>query len=98
MTLPRGDVYLVAPAPGKNPRRARPLVVVSRQALCDSGAGKVVWVPVNSHSDHTARRGAEPRQLAPGAEFLSHEIVELGQDRPRDDPRLPILFEQPEEG
>jgi len=51
MTLTRGDVYLVSPAPGKAPRRARPLVVVSRQTLCDSKADKIVCAPVNSNAD-----------------------------------------------
>jgi mRNA interferase MazF len=70
MTLSRGDVYLVSPAPGKDPRRARPLVVVSRQALCDSRADKVVCAPVNSMAD--GRSTEVPVGVAEG---LKHDSV-----------------------
>ena len=48
MTLARGQLFLVSPSPGRDPKRARALVVVSRQTLCDSKADKVVCAPVNS--------------------------------------------------
>ncbi len=44
-------MYLVSPPPGNDPRRARAVVVVSRQTLCDSRADKVVCAPVNTNSD-----------------------------------------------
>jgi len=49
--LSRGDLFLVSPPPGDDPRRARAVVVVSRQTLCDSRADKVVCAPVNTNSD-----------------------------------------------
>jgi mRNA interferase MazF len=70
MTLTRGDVYLVSPAPGKDPRRARPLVVVSRQTLCDSRADKVVCAPVNTNAD--GRSTEVPVGVAEG---LKHDSV-----------------------
>ncbi|HZK79172.1 MAG TPA: type II toxin-antitoxin system PemK/MazF family toxin [Gemmatimonadaceae bacterium] len=51
MRLSRGDLFLVSPPPGDDPRRARAVVVVSRQTLCDSRADKVVCAPVNTNSD-----------------------------------------------
>lgn len=51
MRIARGDVYLMSPPPSKDPKRARGLVVVSRQTLCDSKADKVICAPVNSNSD-----------------------------------------------
>lgn len=51
MRISRGEVYLVSPPPGKDPKRARGVVVVSRQTLCDSKADKVVCAPVNSNAD-----------------------------------------------
>ncbi|MEO8578110.1 MAG: type II toxin-antitoxin system PemK/MazF family toxin [Gemmatimonadales bacterium] len=51
MKLSRGDIYLVSPAPRHDPRKRRPVIIVSRQTLCDSKADKVICAPVNSHSD-----------------------------------------------
>lgn len=51
MSLARGEIYRVSPAPGKDPKRARCVVVVSRQTLCDSKADKVVCAPVNTNAD-----------------------------------------------
>ena len=51
MSLRRGEIYLVSPPPADDPRRARAVVIVSRQTLCDSKADKVVCAPVNSNSD-----------------------------------------------
>jgi mRNA-degrading endonuclease toxin of MazEF toxin-antitoxin module len=51
VSLKRGEVYLVSPTPGDDPRRARAVVIVSRQTLCDSKADKVVCAPVNTNAD-----------------------------------------------
>jgi mRNA interferase MazF len=51
MSLARGEIYLVSPPPGKDPKRARALVVVSRQTLCDSKADKVICAPINTEAD-----------------------------------------------
>lgn len=51
MSLARGETYLVPPAPGRDPKRARTLVVVSRQTLCDSKADKVICAPINTGAD-----------------------------------------------
>lgn len=48
MSLARGQLYLVSPPPGRDPKKARALVVVSRQTLCDSRADTVVCAPVNA--------------------------------------------------
>jgi mRNA interferase MazF len=49
--LTRGEIYLVKPPPGQDPKRARALVIVSRQTLCDSRADKVICAPINSSAD-----------------------------------------------
>ena len=51
MSLARGEIYLVSPPPGKDPKRARALVVVSRETLCDSKADKVICAPINTEAD-----------------------------------------------
>jgi mRNA interferase MazF len=51
MSLARGEIYLVSPPPGKDPKRARALVVVSRQTLCDSKADKLICAPINTEAD-----------------------------------------------
>lgn len=51
MSLARGEIYLVSTPQGKDPRRARALVVVSRQTLCESKADKVICAPVNTTAD-----------------------------------------------
>ena len=51
MSLARGEIYLVSPPPGRDPKRARALVVVSRQTLCDSKADKLICAPINSEAD-----------------------------------------------
>ena len=51
LRLSRGEVYLVSPAPRHDPKRARPLVIVSRQTLCESKADKVVCAPINTNAD-----------------------------------------------
>ena len=68
--ISRGDVYVVTPPPGKDPKRARAVVVVSRQTLCESKADKVVCAPVNSKAD------GRSTEVAVGvAEGLKHESV-----------------------
>ena len=44
----RGDIYRVRQPPGGDPKKTRCFVVVSRQALLDSKANRVVCAPVNS--------------------------------------------------
>lgn len=51
MSLARGEIYLVAPPPGRDPKKARALVIVSRQTLSDSRADKLVCAPINTHAD-----------------------------------------------
>lgn len=51
MSLARGEIYLVSPPPGKDPKRARALAVVSRQTLCDSKADKLICAPINTEAD-----------------------------------------------
>lgn len=51
MSLARGEIYLVSPRPGRDPKRARAVAVVSRQTLCDSKADKVVCAPINTQAD-----------------------------------------------
>jgi len=52
VSVARGQVYRVAPPPGKgDPRPGRCVVVVSRDTLCASRADKVVCAPVNSNAD-----------------------------------------------
>jgi mRNA interferase MazF len=51
MSLARGEIYLVSPPPAKDPKRARALVVVSRQTLCDSKADKLICAPINTEAD-----------------------------------------------
>ena len=49
--LARGEIYLVSPPPGDDPRHRRAVVIVSRQTICDSRADKVICAPVNTNSD-----------------------------------------------
>ncbi len=51
MKITRGDVYLVSPPPGNDPKRRRSIVVVSRQTLNDSKADKLVCAPINTNAD-----------------------------------------------
>ena len=51
MSLARGEIYLVSLPPGKDPKRARALVVASRQTLCDSKADKLICAPINTEAD-----------------------------------------------
>ena len=51
MSLTRGEIYLVSPPPGGDPKRARAVVIVSRQTLCDSKADKVICAPINTNAD-----------------------------------------------
>lgn len=51
MSLERGEIYRVSPPPGNDPKRARCVVIVSRQTLCDSRADKVVCASINTHGD-----------------------------------------------
>jgi len=46
--MKRGEIYKVAPPPGKDPRKRRCFVVVSRQTLLDSKAAHAVCAPINS--------------------------------------------------
>jgi mRNA-degrading endonuclease toxin of MazEF toxin-antitoxin module len=70
VNLQRGEVYLVSPPPGKDPKRARALVIVSRQTLCDSKADKVVCAPVNTTPD-----GRSTEIVVGVAEGLKHPSV-----------------------
>ncbi|MBA3260480.1 MAG: type II toxin-antitoxin system PemK/MazF family toxin [Gemmatimonadales bacterium] len=68
--MARGEIYLVSPPPGKDPKRARALVVVSRQTLCDSKADKVICAPINTEAD------GRSTEVAVGVEDgLKHESV-----------------------
>ena len=69
MSLERGQVYLLN-RPGGDTRPRRPVIVVSRQALCDSRADKVIVAPINSNSD--GRSTEVPVGIAEG---LKHESV-----------------------
>ena len=51
MSLTRGEIYRVSPAPGNDPKRARCVAIVSRQTLCDSKADKVVCAAINTNRD-----------------------------------------------
>jgi mRNA-degrading endonuclease toxin of MazEF toxin-antitoxin module len=51
LRLARGDIYLVARSPREDPKKHRPLVILSRQTLCGSKADKVVCASINTHSD-----------------------------------------------
>lgn len=65
----RGDLYRVRRPPG-DPKPARTFVVVSRQALIDSGYSTVVCAPVFSE------RHGLPTQVAVGvAEGLKHDCA-----------------------
>ena len=44
----RGDIYRVRRPPGNDPKRSRCFVIVSRQALIDSKAARVVCAPINT--------------------------------------------------
>ena len=44
----RGEIYRVRRPPGDDPKRSRCFVIVSRQALIDSKAARVVCAPVNT--------------------------------------------------
>jgi len=70
VNLSRGEIYLVSPPPGNDPKRARAVVVVSRQTLCDSKADKVICAPVNTNAD------GRSTEVAVGAEDgLKHDSV-----------------------
>ena len=51
MSLERGEIYRVSPASGNDPKRARCVVIVSRQTLCDAMADKVVCASINTNGD-----------------------------------------------
>ena len=70
MRLRRGEIYLVSPPPGDDPRRARAVVIVSRQTLCDSRADKVVCAPVNTNAD-----GRSTEVAVDTSEGLKHASV-----------------------
>jgi mRNA interferase MazF len=44
----RGEIYRVRRPPSKDPKRSRCFIIVSRQALIDSQAARVVCAPINS--------------------------------------------------
>lgn len=46
--MKRGEIYRVRRPPGDDPKRSRCFVVVSRQALLDSKAARVVCAPINT--------------------------------------------------
>ena len=69
MSLERGQVYLLSRPPG-DPKPRRAVVVVSRQALCDSRADKVIVAPVNTNRD--GRSTEVPVGIAEG---LKHDSV-----------------------
>lgn len=51
MSLERGEIYRLSPPPGNDPKRARCVVIVSRQTLCDAKADKVVCASINTNGD-----------------------------------------------
>ena len=65
----RGEVYLVSPAPGKDPKRSRGVVIVSRQTLCESRADKLICAPINTHAD--GRSTEVPVGIAEGLKHAS---------------------------
>jgi len=44
----RGEIYRVRRPPGNDPKRSRCFVIVSRQALIESKAARVVCAPINT--------------------------------------------------
>jgi mRNA-degrading endonuclease toxin of MazEF toxin-antitoxin module len=44
----RGEIYRVRRLPGNDPKRPRCFVIVSRQALIESKAARVVCAPINT--------------------------------------------------
>jgi mRNA interferase MazF len=50
MSVARGEIYLVSPAPKGDPRQRRAVIIVSRQTLCDSKADQVVCAPINTQA------------------------------------------------
>ena len=70
MKLARGEIYLVSPPAGKDPKRARAVVIVSRQTLCDSHADKVICAPINTHAD-----GRSTEVTVGVGEGLKHDSV-----------------------
>ncbi len=46
--MTRGEIYRVRRPPGNDPKRSRCFVIVSRQALLDSKAARVVCAPINT--------------------------------------------------
>ncbi|HEV8357535.1 MAG TPA: type II toxin-antitoxin system PemK/MazF family toxin [Gemmatimonadales bacterium] len=69
MKWTRGEVYLVSPAPGKDPKRSRAVVIVSRQTLCESRADKLICAPVNTQAD--GRSTEVPVGIAEGLKHTS---------------------------
>lgn len=63
----RGELYRVR-RPGRDPRRSRVFVVVSRQALIDSTFPTVVCAPV-----HTKRHGLATEVHVGAVEGLKHD-------------------------
>lgn len=70
MSLVRGEIYRVSPAPGNDPKRARCVVIVSRQTLCDSKADKVVCAAINTNDD-----GRSTEVTVETDEGLKHQSV-----------------------
>ena len=50
----RGDLYRVRRPGGDDPRKSRVFLVVSREALIESGFASVICAPVDSHYDGLA--------------------------------------------
>ncbi len=46
--MKRGEIYRVRRPPGNDPKRSRCFVIVSRHALIDSKAARVVCAPINT--------------------------------------------------
>ena len=46
--MTRGEIYRVRRPPGNDPQRSRCFVIVSRQALLDSKAARLVCAPINT--------------------------------------------------
>ena len=70
VTLRRGEVYLVSAPPRGDPKRARPVVIVSRQTLCDSNAENVICAPINSNAD-----GRSTEVVVGADDGLKHDSV-----------------------
>lgn len=64
----RGEIYLVPKPSGKDPKRNRAFVIVSRQTLIETGFPMVICAPIYSH-----HHGLETQVRAGIDEGLKHD-------------------------